>query len=134
MRRARSALIRACGEALSSRFVTLRGTAIITGVGFFDIKHGQTGIAPNGIELHPVLMFKLDSRSCTRSAGGQGGGSDGDGGGTGGGGDDCNPNYTPCLPIVDDLDCGDIADSLKPIHVVGSDPYRLRRGWGRIGV
>lgn len=27
----------------------------ITGVGFFDRVHGQIGVAPNGIELHPVL-------------------------------------------------------------------------------
>uniref|UniRef100_Q01PU7 Uncharacterized protein n=1 Tax=Solibacter usitatus (strain Ellin6076) TaxID=234267 RepID=Q01PU7_SOLUE len=27
----------------------------IKGVGFFDSLHGQTGVAPNGIELHPVL-------------------------------------------------------------------------------
>jgi len=27
----------------------------ITGVGFFDYIHGQRGVAPNGIELHPVL-------------------------------------------------------------------------------
>jgi hypothetical protein len=27
----------------------------ITGVGFFDFLHGQTGVAPNGIELHAVL-------------------------------------------------------------------------------
>ena len=27
----------------------------ITGVGFFDFIHGQRGVAPNGIELHPVL-------------------------------------------------------------------------------
>lgn len=27
----------------------------IRGVGFFDRIHGQTGVAPNGIELHPVL-------------------------------------------------------------------------------
>jgi uncharacterized protein DUF1524 len=38
---------------------------------------------------------------------------------------DCAPGYTPCLPIVADLDCGDISDSLKPIHVTGSDAYRL---------
>src|SRR5215469_1464690 len=31
----------------------------ITGVGFFDSLHGQTGVAPNGIELHPVLNIKL---------------------------------------------------------------------------
>src|SRR5262249_19940567 len=29
----------------------------ITGVGFFDLPHGQTGIAPNGIELHAVLSI-----------------------------------------------------------------------------
>src|SRR5207237_586375 len=27
----------------------------ITGVGMFDFLHGQTGVAPNGIEIHPVL-------------------------------------------------------------------------------
>jgi hypothetical protein len=27
----------------------------VVGVGFFDFIHGQTGVAPNGIELHPVL-------------------------------------------------------------------------------
>jgi hypothetical protein len=27
----------------------------LKGVGFFDFLHGQTGVAPNGIELHPIL-------------------------------------------------------------------------------
>src|SRR6267378_5751519 len=27
----------------------------VTGVGFFDRIHGQEGVAPNGIELHPLL-------------------------------------------------------------------------------
>jgi endonuclease YncB( thermonuclease family) len=40
-------------------------------------------------------------------------------------GGSCEPGYSPCLPITGDLDCADIADSLKPIHVTGSDPYRL---------
>jgi endonuclease YncB( thermonuclease family) len=40
-------------------------------------------------------------------------------------GGSCEPGYTPCLPVAGDLDCGDISDSLKPIHVTGSDPYRL---------
>jgi hypothetical protein len=31
----------------------------ITGVGFFDRLHGQMGVAPNGIELHPVLDVQL---------------------------------------------------------------------------
>src|SRR5438874_8825121 len=29
----------------------------VTGVGFFDFKHGQSGVAPNAIELHPVLSL-----------------------------------------------------------------------------
>jgi hypothetical protein len=33
----------------TKRSVTLRG------LGFFDVLHGQTGVAPNGIELHPVI-------------------------------------------------------------------------------
>ena len=33
--------------------------ARITGVGFFDKVHGQTGVAPlNGIELHPILKIE----------------------------------------------------------------------------
>ncbi len=27
----------------------------VTGVGFFDFHHGQLGVAPNGVQLHPVL-------------------------------------------------------------------------------
>jgi hypothetical protein len=55
MRSARAALVRACGTPARSSFTHLRGAATITGVGFFDLFHGQTGVAPNGIELHPVL-------------------------------------------------------------------------------
>jgi hypothetical protein len=32
--------------------------AEITGVAFFDFFHNQTGVAPNEIELHPILTFK----------------------------------------------------------------------------
>jgi hypothetical protein len=32
--------------------------AVVTGVAFFDYKHGQTGVAPNAIELHPILGFR----------------------------------------------------------------------------
>jgi hypothetical protein len=31
--------------------------AVVTGVGFFDFIHGQTGVAPNGIELHPTVAI-----------------------------------------------------------------------------
>jgi hypothetical protein len=30
----------------------------VIGVAFFDFKHGQTGVAPNAIELHPLLAFR----------------------------------------------------------------------------
>jgi hypothetical protein len=33
----------------------------VTGVGFFDFKHGQSGGAPNAIELHPILGVKIGS-------------------------------------------------------------------------
>ena len=29
----------------------------VTGVAFFDALHGQEGVAPNGIELHPILVI-----------------------------------------------------------------------------
>jgi len=29
----------------------------LVGVPFFDKLHGQTGVAPNGVELHPVLSI-----------------------------------------------------------------------------
>jgi len=44
------------------------------------------------------------------------------GGGSSGG---CEPGYSPCLPVVGDLDCADISASKKPVHVTGSDPYNL---------
>jgi hypothetical protein len=37
----------------------------ITGVGFFDSLHGQAGVAPNGIELHPVLDIKIGNAPGT---------------------------------------------------------------------
>jgi hypothetical protein len=40
----------------------LTGTASLEGVGFFDLPHGtpQVGVAPNNIELHPVLKFSAE--------------------------------------------------------------------------
>lgn len=32
----------------------------VQGVAFFDKLHGQTGVAPNGIELHPVLSIEFE--------------------------------------------------------------------------
>jgi micrococcal nuclease len=38
----------------------------------------------------------------------------------------CHPSYSPCLPVVGDLDCADVrALGADPVRVLGSDPYRL---------
>ena len=37
--------------------------ARVTGVAFFDYQHGQTGVAPNAIELHPILGFACLSKT-----------------------------------------------------------------------
>ncbi len=42
-------------------FQTANIPVIVTGVGFFDFLHGQTGVAPNGIELHAVLDIQFDT-------------------------------------------------------------------------
>jgi hypothetical protein len=41
----------------SRRAVSLCARARVVGVAFFDHLRGQTGVAPNGIKLHPVLGF-----------------------------------------------------------------------------
>jgi hypothetical protein len=45
--------------------VGLCARASVTGVAFFDFYHGQTGVAPNAIELHPVLAFRCLTASST---------------------------------------------------------------------
>lgn len=42
----------------------------------------------------------------------------------------CMAGYSPCLPVVADLDCPDIG---HPVTVTGSDPYRLDRDHDGIG-
>ena len=39
----------------TTSFQTANIPVRLTGVAFFDFQHGQTGVAPNGIELHPLL-------------------------------------------------------------------------------
>lgn len=36
-----------------------KALVVVTGVGFFDFLHHQTGVAPNGFELHPVLSIEF---------------------------------------------------------------------------
>jgi hypothetical protein len=64
MRAARSSMLNNCGLLSTSSFTKLKGNVTIVGIGFWDEKHGQTGVAPNGIELHPVLRF---SGTCTKA-------------------------------------------------------------------
>ena len=40
---------------VTGSFQTANIPVTVTGVGFFDLPHGQTGVAPNAIELHAVL-------------------------------------------------------------------------------
>jgi hypothetical protein len=39
----------------TTSFQTVNRHIQLRGPGFFDFLHGQTGVAPNGIELHPIL-------------------------------------------------------------------------------
>jgi len=113
---ARKALLADCGDIGASGFTKLKGTATITGVGFFDESHGQTGASPNGIELHPVLSYH---GTCSRPS---------SGGGGGGGGSGCSPAYPDfCIPPPPpDLDCGDppIAGHTD-FTVLPPDPHHL---------
>jgi hypothetical protein len=45
-----------------NRFRSPRGSVIVdvTGVAFFDFFHRQRGVAPNAIELHPVLSLRFE--------------------------------------------------------------------------
>jgi len=57
-------------HAASGSFQTAGETVTVTGVGFFDLLHGQSGAAPNGIELHAVLdiCFGTDCASIKAAA------------------------------------------------------------------
>ncbi len=60
MTAARDAYVRACGPPSGNQGdYFLDGTAQVTGVRLFDTFVGQFGRAPNAIELHPVLGFKI---------------------------------------------------------------------------
>lgn len=53
----------------TSSFQTVDVAVSVRGVGFFDEIHGQTGVAPNGIELHPVLDLRFGTSPPPSSAG-----------------------------------------------------------------
>jgi hypothetical protein len=53
----RATLLRRRQMMVARSHVRLCNRARVTGVAFFDTDHGQTGVAPNAIELHPILGF-----------------------------------------------------------------------------
>ena len=52
-----------CFGTASTSFMNLPSGVVadVTGVPLFDAIHGQTGVAPNGIELHPILSVHFIS-------------------------------------------------------------------------
>jgi hypothetical protein len=58
--RVRAAFIQRFGMPSTTHFAPIPGSplATVTGVLFFDEIHGQKGVAPNGVELHPVIDLK----------------------------------------------------------------------------
>lgn len=51
-------------DARLTATTTMKSTSIpitVRGVGFWDFLHGQTGVAPNGIEIHPLLDITFNS-------------------------------------------------------------------------
>ncbi len=49
----------------TTSFKTTSTAVTIKGVGFWDFLHGQTGVAPNGIEVHPVLDITFPTAALT---------------------------------------------------------------------
>lgn len=53
----------------TTSFKTANIPVRLTGVGFFDYRRGQVGVAPNAIELHPVLDVVFNPSVGSSSAG-----------------------------------------------------------------
>jgi hypothetical protein len=106
--------------------VKICGQAEIMGVAFFDFFHNQDGVAPNAIELHPILSFR-----CLASAAAPTGASKAKQPGTSS--HPCDPSYKgACLnPAASDYDCaggsGDGPYYTGPVRVVGPDHFGLDR-------
>ncbi len=67
MRAVRTAFTAAFHPTISFQRVNVK--VHVTGVGFFDFKHGQSGVAPNAIELHPILSIQWGSGGATPAPG-----------------------------------------------------------------
>ena len=87
--------------------------ARVVGVAFWDELHGQTGVAPNGIELHPILSFAcLGGGAPPPPPTGR-----------------CAPSYpTVCIPPPPpDLNCADVRyrDFVVRWNVASPDPHHF---------
>ena len=71
---ARASFVEQFGRPLRGVYRKLRAPirARLAGVAFYDLRHGQTGVAPNGIELHPLLRIERLDRATQKSASGRG--------------------------------------------------------------
>jgi hypothetical protein len=128
MKSARAQFDALFGEPGSSHFTDLQSVVQITGVGFFDFLHGQTGVAPNGIELHPVLSIIVVGGvtlappapvpTAAPTAASQTG---------------CDPSYpTVCIPPPPpDLNCADIP--YRRFQVLPPDPHHFDGNHNGIG-
>ena len=45
--------------SVTSEFKATNQRVVVRGLGFFDYFHGQTGMAPNDLELHPVIGLRF---------------------------------------------------------------------------
>jgi hypothetical protein len=50
----------AAGLGGGAQFQQVAVPVTLTGLGFFDFNHGQRGVAPNAVELHPVINIVFD--------------------------------------------------------------------------
>jgi hypothetical protein len=73
----RASLVRRAQMAAARSALRPCARARVTGVAFFDFPHGQTGVAPNAIELHPILAFRCLTGSASAGAVGGSGSSGG---------------------------------------------------------
>ncbi len=53
--RARAQFVGRFGQPSRTSWHQVNTPVTVTGVLFFDVPHGQTGVAPNAVELHPVV-------------------------------------------------------------------------------
>ncbi len=53
--RARARFVDIFGQPSRTSWHEVNASVTVTGVLFFDVHHGQTGVAPNAVELHPVF-------------------------------------------------------------------------------